>query len=63
MCVYTVYSQLSVGGLYTIALEVIKCSDSSREILSLATVLECAITKSEFVFALEVGRLLVLLTH
>ena len=38
-----------------IALEGIKCGDSSRETSSLATVLESAITKSEFLIALEVA--------
>jgi len=37
------------------ALEEIKCGDSSRETSSLATMLECAITKSEFLVALEVA--------
>lgn len=38
-----------------IALEEIKCGDSSRDTSSLATVLESAITKSEFLVALEVA--------
>lgn len=37
------------------ALEEIKCGDSSRETSSLATMLECAITKSELLVALEVA--------
>jgi hypothetical protein len=48
------YKELYIHIFIVIALEEIKC-DSSRETSSLAIVLESAITKSEFLFALEVA--------